>query len=242
MSITIAIPSKGRLKDDCFTAFSKVGLEIVPLTSSRSYSTHIRGREDIKIKLLSATEIAKELVSGSIDLGVTGKDLLYEAGDKDKYHDALPLGTEPIAPNYGLPDLVPLGFGKADVVVAVPNHWWDVQTMADLSDIAADFHNHHNRRLRVASKYFRLTQDFFESHHGLNSYEIIDSKGATEAAPSTGLADLIVDITSTGETLEANHLKILKDGVILKSQACLVRSIRYTHHALANEVVKIFST
>jgi len=117
-----------------------------------------------------------------------------------------------------------LGFGYADVVVAVPEVWHDVSTMADLDDVAADFHQHHGCRLRIATKYWRLTQQFFSQKHGIQVYRIVESQGATEGAPAAGSADMIVDITSTGATLKANRLKILDDGVILQSQACLVAS------------------
>jgi ATP phosphoribosyltransferase len=235
MSITIAIPSKGRLKDDTFAAFARVGLEILPPHSARSYSTHVKGRDDIKIKLLSASEIAKEIIAGTIDLGVTGKDLLFEVSDETHYRASL------LSPSAS-PDVVPLGFGKADVIVAVPNHWLDVTTMLDLSDVAADFHDYHQRRLRVATKYFELTHYFFDHIHGIKAYEIVESKGATEAAPSTGLADLIVDITSTGETLRDNHLRIVNDGRILTSQACLVKSLNHikTPNAFVNEIIGLF--
>ena len=117
-----------------------------------------------------------------------------------------------------------LGFGQADVVVAVPDVWLDVETMADLDDVAADFRQRHGRRLRIATKYWRLTQQFFSQKHGIQVYRIVESLGATEGAPAAGSADVIVDITTTGSTLRANHLKILSDGVILRSQACLVAS------------------
>jgi ATP phosphoribosyltransferase len=108
------------------------------------------------------------------------------------------------------------------VVVAVPDIWLDVDTMADLDDVAADFRQRHGRRLRIATKYWRLTQNFFSQKHGIQVYRIVESLGATEGAPAAGSADVIVDITTTGSTLRANHLKILSDGIILKSQACLV--------------------
>jgi ATP phosphoribosyltransferase len=119
-----------------------------------------------------------------------------------------------------------LGFGQADVVVAVPEVWLDVDTMADLDDVAADFRQRHGRRLRIATKYWRLTQQFFSQMHGIQVYRIVESLGATEGAPGAGSADIIVDITSTGSTLRANHLKILSDGVVLRSEACLVASRR----------------
>jgi ATP phosphoribosyltransferase len=211
MSIVVAIPSKGRMKDDAVVAFAKAGLEIVNPQNSRAYRTKVKGRKDIEIALLSASEIARELAAGAIDLGVTGEDLVREsAADWGKRMEIV----------------ARLGFGKADVVVAVPDHWHDVETMADLDDVAADFRHKHGRRLRIATKYWRMTQNFFSQKHGIQVYQIVESLGATEGAPAAGLADLIVDITSTGSTLTANHLKMLGDGVILKSEACLVQSVK----------------
>lgn len=209
MTIIIAIPSKGRMKDDTLAAFAKADLEVLPPKDARSYRTKAKDRDDIEIALLSASEIARELVAGSIDFGVTGEDLVRESS-------ADWAGKMEICAR--------LGFGAADVVVAVPDHWHDVETMADLDDVAADFRHRHGRRLRIATKYWRLTQGFFSQLHGIQVYQIVESLGATEGAPAAGLADLIVDITSTGSTLGANNLKVLSDGVILKSQACLVLS------------------
>ncbi|WP_292141572.1 ATP phosphoribosyltransferase, partial [Mesorhizobium sp.] len=146
---------------------------------------------------------------GSVDLGITGEDLLREN----------------LADWEARAEIVArLGFGHADVVVAVPDIWLDVETMADLDDVAADFRQRHGRRLRIATKYWRLTQQFFSLKHGIQVYRIVESLGATEGAPAQGLADVIVDITTTGSTLRANHLKVLADGVVLRSQACLVAS------------------
>jgi ATP phosphoribosyltransferase len=211
MTIVVAIPSKGRMKDDALAAFAKAGLQVLPPENSRAYRSKVNGRRDIEIALLSASEIARELAAGAIDLGVTGEDLVREsAADWGKRMEIA----------------AKLGFGRADVVVAVPDHWHDVETMADLDDVAADFRHRHGRRLRIATKYWRLTQNFFSQKHGIQVYQIVESLGATEGAPAAGLADLIVDITSTGSTLTANHLKVLSDGVILQSQACLVQSIK----------------
>jgi ATP phosphoribosyltransferase len=211
MSIILAIPSKGRMKDDALAAFAKAGLDVLPPENSRAYRSKVKGRSDVEIALLSASEIARELAAGAIDLGVTGEDLVREsAADWGKRME--------IAAR--------LGFGKADVVVAVPDHWHDVETMADLDDVAADFRHRHGRRLRIATKYWRMTQNFFSQKHGIQVYQIVESLGATEGAPAAGLADLIVDITSTGSTLTANRLKVLSDGVILKSEACLVQSVK----------------
>jgi ATP phosphoribosyltransferase len=227
MTITIAIPSKGRMKDDTLEAFAKVGLEVLPPKDARSYRTKVKGRKDIEIALLSASEIARELAAGSIDFGVTGEDLVNESTSDWEKSMAI---------------VARLGFGKADVVVAVPDHWHDVETMADLDDVAADFRHKHGRRLRIATKYWRLTQGFFSRQHGIQVYQIVESLGATEGAPAAGLADLIVDITSTGSTLTANNLKILSDGIILKSQACLVRANKPEHerNAFIAEINQLF--
>ncbi|SMH39947.1 ATP phosphoribosyltransferase [Mesorhizobium australicum] len=209
MSITIALPSKGRMKDDAVASLAKAGIEVLPTTDSRAYKTRVKGRDDVEVAFLSASEIARELAQGTVDLGVTGEDLVREAVSDWSGR----MGIE-----------ARLGFGRADVVVAVPEVWFDVSTMSDLDDVAADFRQRHGRRLRIATKYWRLTQQFFSGKHGIQVYRIVESLGATEGAPAAGQADVIVDITSTGSTLKANRLKILDDGVILESEACLVSS------------------
>ena len=211
MSVTLALPSKGRLKEQMLGHLARAGLTVVEPEDSRRYRATIAGRDDIELVLLSASEIARELGAGAVDLGVTGEDLMRETiADVD--------GRVEIAAR--------LGFGRADVVVAVPDVWLDVDTMADLDDVAADFRQRHGRRLRIATKYWRLTQQFFTAKHGIQVYRIVESLGATEGAPAAGSADIVVDITSSGSTLRANHLKVLSDGVILRSQACLVTSRR----------------
>jgi ATP phosphoribosyltransferase len=177
----------------------------------RRYRARIEGRDDIEIAFLSASEISGEIGQGSVDLGITGEDLLRENVADWEKKAAIEAR---------------LGFGAADVVVAVPDAWLDVETMADLDDVAAEFRQRHGRRLRIATKYWRLTQQFFSQLHGIQVYRIVESLGATEGAPAAGSADVIVDITTTGSTLRANHLKVLADGVILRSEACLVRSFR----------------
>jgi ATP phosphoribosyltransferase len=176
---------------------------------SRSYRARIEGRADIEVAFLSASEIAGEVGQGAVDLGVTGEDLLRE--NLADWESRVEIAAR-------------LGFGHADVVVAVPDMWLDVESMADLDDVAADFRQRHGRRLRIATKYWRLTQQFFSQKHGIQVYRIVESLGATEGAPTAGSADIIVDITSSGSTLRANRLKVLGDGVILRSQACLAAS------------------
>jgi ATP phosphoribosyltransferase len=204
-TITIAIPSKGRLMETAAELLAKAGFTIERLGADRGYRGVLKGIENVEVAFLSASEIAQNLRDGKIDLGVTGEDLLREKiPPDDKASDVL----------------VRLGFGPADVVVAVPECWLDVATMADLDEIAESFYERHGRRLRVATKYHNLTRRFF-AEKGVTGYRIVESLGATEGAPAAGIAEIIVDITTTGSTLAANSLKILDDGVILKSTAVL---------------------
>ncbi|MCJ8506520.1 ATP phosphoribosyltransferase [Rhizobium lemnae] len=214
MSITIGLPSKGRMKDDASAIFERAGMKIVAVGNDRSYRGRVEGFDDVEIAFLSASEISREIGNGTVDFGVTGEDLVREGlAEADKRVE--------IAAR--------LGFGHADVIVAVPDIWLDVETMADLGDVAAEFRARHGRRLAIATKYWRLTQQHFSSQHGIQLYRIVESLGATEGAPAAGQADIIVDITTTGSTLKANHLKVLSDGVILRSEACLVRARKPEH-------------
>ena len=225
MTITIALPSKGRMKEDASEIFARAGFAIAAVGNDRSYRGRVEGREDIEIAFLSASEIAREIGNGTVDFGVTGEDLVREGlAEADARVEFC----------------ARLGFGHADVVVAVPEIWLDVDTMTDLGDVAADFRARHGRRLTIATKYWRLTQQFFSGNHGIQLYRIVESLGATEGAPASGSADIIVDITSTGSTLQANHLKILSDGVILKSEACLVRARKASHSGdpVVEEIVR----
>lgn len=208
MNLIIGVPSKGRLKEKTLEVFERAGLAITLSEDERNYRGRIEKLPGAEIAFLSASEIARELSIGNIHAGVTGEDLVRE--NIANWSEKVELAA-------------PLGFGHANVVVGVPQAWIDVETMADLDDVAAGFRLHHGRRLRIATKYWRLTQGFF-ADHGIAVYRIIESLGATEGAPAAGQADVIVDITSTGSTLTANQLKILGDGIVLKSQANLVIS------------------
>ncbi|MFN4141937.1 ATP phosphoribosyltransferase [Aestuariivirga sp.] len=203
--ITLAIPSKGRLMEATAELLGRAGFSIERLGAERGYRGLLKGLDGVEVAFLSASEIAQSLRDGKVDLGVTGQDLLNEK-------------IAPADPAVEL--LVRLGFGPADVVVAVPECWLDVATMADLDEIAESFYERHGRRLRVATKYHNLTRRFF-AEKGVTGYRIVESLGATEGAPAAGIAEIIVDITTTGSTLAANSLKILDDGVILKSSAVL---------------------
>lgn len=206
--LTIAVPSKGRLKDQASDLFERSGLALRKTGHERGYRGALAGLAGVEVIYVSAAEIVHQLKSGRVHMGVTGEDLIRETlADVD--------GTVEF--------LRPLGFGRADVVVAVPDCWIDVDRMADLEDVAAQFARTHGRRLRVATKYMSLTRRFFAAH-GVTGYRIVESVGATEATPAAGTSELIVDITTTGTTLRANHLKVLEDGLILKSQAHLFAS------------------
>jgi ATP phosphoribosyltransferase len=206
--LTIAVPSKGRLKDQASDLFERSGLALRKTGHERGYRGALAGLAGVEVIYVSAAEIVHQLKSGRVHMGVTGEDLIRETlPDVD--------GTVEF--------LRPLGFGRADVVVAVPDCWIDVDRMADLEDVAAQFARTHGRRLRVATKYMSLTRRFFAAH-GVTGYRIVESVGATEVTPAAGTSELIVDITTTGTTLRANHLKVLEDGLILKSQAHLFAS------------------
>ncbi|HHI81728.1 MAG TPA: ATP phosphoribosyltransferase, partial [Rhizobiales bacterium] len=199
----LALPSKGRLMEKAQELLAAAGYRIERTGSARGYRGQMSGRDDFDVVFLSASEIASSLKDGKIDLGVTGEDLLRETiAATDKVVD---LETK-------------LGFGHADVVVALPECWLDVATMADLDEVCVEWYARHGRGLRVATKYMALTRRFF-AEKGVTGYRIIESPGATEGAPANGTAQVIVDITSTGSTLKANRLKILDDGIILRSQA-----------------------
>ena len=203
--LTLAIPSKGRLMEASAELLRKAGFTIERLGAARGYRGLLSGLDGVEVAFLSAFEIAQNLKDGKIDLGITGEDVLREKLAPDDP------STEVIAR---------LDFGPADVVVAVPQCWLDVAAMSDLDEVSESFYERHGRRLRIATKYPNLTRRFFAAK-GVTGYRIVESAGATEGAPAAGTAEAIVDITTTGATLAANHLKILDDGTILKSTAVL---------------------
>ena len=207
-SVTLGIPSKGRLMEATAELLAKAGHAIDRTGSERGYRGKLQGLPNIDVAFLSASEIAANLRDGKIDAGVTGEDLLRET---------IPSTDESVLV------ALRLGFGPAKVIVAVPECWLDVASMADLDEVAEQFYRQHGRRMRVATKYNNLTRRFFASH-GVTGYRIVESAGATEGAPAAGTAELIVDITTTGGTLSANHLRILDDGLILDS--CAVLALR----------------
>jgi ATP phosphoribosyltransferase len=205
-ALLLAVPSKGRLQQNAEAFFARSGLELIKPRGARDYRGAIAGFDGVEVAFLSAAEIVSQLSQGAVHLGITGEDLLREM-----IHDA----------DRQVVFLDPLGFGFANVVVAVPQAWIDVRNMADLDDVATAFRLKHERKMRLATKYANLTRGFF-AEHGIVDYRIVESAGATEGAPAAGTAELIVDITTTGATLAANGLKVIDDGVILRSQANLV--------------------
>lgn len=206
--ITLAVPSKGRLEELTRDWFASKGLTITRPGGARSYLGAIDGMPEVTVRFFPASEIARELIRGSIDIGVTGLDLIHETSE-----------TGPASVSIASR----LGFGQADCVVAVPEAWIDVTHMHDLADVASDFRARHGRWLRIATKYITITRQHF-ARAGIAEYRTVESLGATEAAPASGVADIVVDITTTGSTLAANGLRVLEDGVMLKSEACLIVS------------------
>ena len=207
--VRLGIPSKGRLMGQTFDWFSQRGINLVRSDSDREYAGHIKGMKNVQLIFLSASEIPRELSSGRLHFGVTGNDVIQE---KLVHFNQL---AKPISE---------LGFGFADLIIAVPSFWVDVETLDDFDAVSAQFRDKHGYRLRIATKYHRLLREFLMKA-GVADYQIVDSQGATEGAVKNGLAEAIADITSTGDTLKANHLKILSDGLILKSQATLFKSL-----------------
>jgi ATP phosphoribosyltransferase len=221
--LIVATPSKGRLQENANAFFARAGLELTQGRGARDYRGAISGLEGAEVAYLSASEITARLARGDAHFGITGEDLVRE---------------EIADPESKVELLAPLGFGHANVVVAVPQAWIDVRAMADLADVADGFRARHGRGLRVATKYINTTRRFF-AHHGVSDYRIVESSGATEGAPAAGSADLIVDITTTGATLAANALKVLDDGVILRSQANLVASLTAPWSETAREAARV---
>jgi len=203
--ITIGLPSKGRLKEKAVAFFDDRGLKVLQSKKERNYFATIENKPNIKIIYLHAKEIIQRLGDGTLDIGISGLDILTES--EKNLQDKINIKKK-------------LNFGDANLVVAVPDDWIDVQNVADLEEVSFDIRSKKNTRLRVATKYPNLTNSFLISK-GVTQYKLIPSLGATETYPFIGSSEIITDITSTGKTLEDNNLRVLKDGLILKSTACL---------------------
>jgi len=223
--LNIGIPSKGRLRKDILNIFRKNKLTLVSERGERDLIGSIKQHKNIKILYLHAREIVERLGDGSLDLGFSGFDLLKESQ---------------INIQNKINVLKKYSFGRATLVVAIPDPWIDVQTVADLEEIAFEFKDKKKKRLRVATKYPNLTREFLFSR-GVTQFKLVDSLGATEAYPFTGSSEIISDITSTGETLNANNLRVLKDGEILKSEACMMVSKSSIKKINLKKIIKLLS-
>ena len=221
--LVLAVPAKGRLQENAEAFFARSGLNLIKPRGARDYRGAIAGLDGVEVAYLSASEITSQLAAGAVHFGVTGEDLVREM---------IPDADSKVVLIEGL------GFGFATVVVAVPQAWIDVRTMADIDDVGTSFRHAHGRKMRVATKYINLTREYF-SAHGIVDYRIVESTGATEGAPAAGTAELIVDITTTGATLAANGLKIVEDGIILRSQANLVAARTATWGDAERETARV---
>ena len=223
--INIGLPSKGRLKHDTINIFKKNKLNIYSERGERDLFGHIKKLSNVKIIYLHARECIEQLSLGNIDIGFSGYDLFKES-EINTQKQIL------ISKKYD--------FGNANLVLAIPDLWIDVQTLLDLDEVSDEFKRKKKRLLRVATKYPNLTRQFLYSK-GVTQFQLVKSLGSTEVAPFTGTAEIISDITSTGATLKANNLRILKDGEILKSQACLMISKKSLNKKRIKSLIKIFS-
>ena len=223
--IRIGIPSKGRLRKDILNIFKRNKLNLISERGERDLLGSIKQLKNIKVLYLHAREIIERLGDGSLDLGFSGYDLLKESeiNVQNKIN---------VSKKYD--------FGKATLVIAIPDPWIDTQTVADLEEISFEFKDKKKKRLRVATKYPNLTREFLFSK-GVTQFKLIASLGATESYPFTGSSEIITDITSTGETLKANNLRILKDGEILKSEACMMISKSSSKKIQLKKLIKLLS-
>jgi ATP phosphoribosyltransferase len=224
--INIGIPSKGRLRKDVLRIFNKKKLKLISERGERDLIGSIKNISNVKILYLHAREIIQRLGDGSLDIGFSGFDLLKESQINIQKKINVVKKYE---------------FGKANLVVAIPDPWIDVQTVADLEEIAFEFRDKKKKRLRVATKYPNLTKEFLFSK-GVTQFQLVESLGATEAYPFIGSANLITDISSTGETIKSNNLRILKDGEILKSQACIFTSKKNLNKKGLKHLIKLLSS
>ncbi len=224
--LKLGLPSKGRLQELTINWFAERGIVIERTGSGREYAGRVVGFDDVELVLLSAGEIPKELAAGRIHLGVTGQDLV---------HEKIPGWQQKIE------EITPMGFGHADLILAVPDNWLDVESIDDFDAVAAAFRAKHGYRLRIATKYHNLVREFLQ-RHGVADYQLVDSQGATEGTVKNLTAEAVADITSSGDTLAANHLKILPDGLILKSQATLFKSNVAEWSGVTLEFLMKFST
>ena len=226
--IKIGIPSKGRLRKDVLNIFKKNKLKLISKRGNRDLFGSVKGKKNIQIIYLHAREIIERLAekSKSLDMGFSGLDLLKETETN-------------IQKNIKVLKSYP--FGKATLVVAIPEDWIDVFSMADLEEVAFEFKDKKRKRLRVATKYPNLTREFFYNK-GVTQFSLVKSMGSTEVAPFTSGSEIISDITSTGSTLKANNLRIINDGYILKSELCMMVGKSSLKNKELQKLAKLLST
>ncbi|MDP6681300.1 MAG: ATP phosphoribosyltransferase [Pelagibacteraceae bacterium] len=224
MITKIGVPSKGRLRKSVLKEFKKNRYNLISERGERDYFAKIKNKVNIEVIYLHAREIIERLGDNSLDIGFSGYDLLKESSINIQKKIS-------VYKKYN--------FGNAKLVIAIPNRWIDVQTIADLEEVAFEFKDSKKQRLRVATKYPNLTRDFLFSK-GVTQFKLIPSLGVTETYPFTGSSEIISDITSTGETLRANNLRVIKDGIILESQACLLISKKSNKKAARSGLLNSF--
>jgi ATP phosphoribosyltransferase len=207
VTTTLALPSKGAIADPTLSFLRDCGLR-VDKPNQRQYTGLLPAIPSITVLFQRVTDVLYKVADGTVPIGITGLDVVREHPHQDVLviHDAL-------------------GYGQCSLVVATPEAWVDVDNMVDLADVALDLREYQRRNLRVATKFPTLTRQFFHAQ-GLHHFTLVNAEGAIEAAPTLGYADIIVDLTQTGTTLRENHLKVLSDGVIMDSQACLIGNRR----------------
>ncbi len=223
--INIGLPSKGRLKHDTINIFKKNKLNLFSERGERDLFGYIKKLSNIKIIYLHAREIIEQISLGNIDIGFSGYDLFKE--NEVNVQNKILINKK-------------YNYGNANLVLAIPDLWIDVQTLLDLDEVADEFKKKKKRLLRVATKYPNLTRQFLYSK-GVTQFQLVKSLGSTEVAPFTGTAEIISDITSTGATLKANNLRVLKDGEILKSQACLMISKLTSNKLGIKKIINLLS-
>ncbi len=202
-SLTLALPSKGAIAEPTINFLRDCGLR-VEKPNQRQYTGLIPAIPSLSVLFQRVTDVLYKVADGTAQIGITGLDVVKE----NPHNNVVVVHSA-------------LGFGQCSLVVAVPEMWVDVENMPDLLDVALDFREQKQRNIRIATKYPLLSRQFLHDH-GIHHFTLVKAEGAIEAAPTLGYADIIIDLTQTGTTLRENHLKILSDGIIIDSQACLI--------------------
>lgn len=208
-TVTLALPSKGQLEEGTLQFLASCGLRVAKV-NPRQYQAEMPALPQVRVLFQRAEDVVTQVAEGTADLGITGLDLVMEGGEQGErlllLHEAL-------------------GYGYCDLVLAVPEGWLDVDSIADLADLAPEFRARHGRDLRVATKFPNLVRAFLYEHE-IVQFQIVQGRGAIEAAPALGYADLVADLTATRTTLRENRLKEIAGGTILRSQACFIANRR----------------